>query len=97
MYAISTPALVFILALASSLAVVIQATPVRVCTGTVVAKATTCEAQALLWGYNAGELAAWMFAYNDNVHLDCRNLIINQTVRIFLLQTRLYTRGVTKD
>ena len=89
MYTISTPALVFILALASSLAVVVQATPVPVCTSTVVATATTCKAQALLWdhtgGYDAGELAAWMFAYNDNVNLDCSNLAINQTVRIFLL------------
>ena len=100
MHAISTVALLFILVLTSSLAVVLQAKPVGACTTTIIAAATTCDAEALVLdhtgGYNASELAARMYAYNDNVNLACSNLIVGQTVRIFLLQTSLYPRGVTK-
>ena len=85
MYAVSTAALVCILALASSLAVVVQATPAVACTGTMVATATTCKEQAPVWNMDEADLAAWLFSYNDDVLLDCSNLKVGQTVSIFLL------------
>ena len=86
MYAISTTTLVSILALASSVAVVVQATPIYGCTSTVIATATTCEKQVKDWGNveTAAELSAWLIEYNDNVNPGCTNLIKGQVVRVFL-------------
>ena len=85
MYAISTAGLVSILALASSLAVVVQAKPVPVCTSTVVSLATSCRSQASTFNHDVAEFTAWLFAYNDNVNVGCTNLTIGETVRVFLL------------
>ena len=98
MYTISTTTMVSILALASSLAIVVQTNPIAGCTSTVRAAAPTCKQLAAKWnnGATAADLADWLHKYNDNVDIGCTNLTVGQFVRVRLLQTRLYTRGMTK-
>ena len=94
MYIISTTTLVSIIALASSLAVVVQAaatpinhTKVPKCTEAKQANAKTCVDWR--WGmetlYSTDELAIRVKSYNKDVNNECTDLVIGDTVRVFLL------------
>ena len=91
MYTISTAALVFIVALALSLAVVVQATnhfKDPLCMDYLPAQATSCNEWRKYFSKpqpSEEDLTKWVFEYNDGVNRACDNLILQDNVRAFLL------------
>ena len=94
MYIISTATLVFIIALASSLAVVVQVaaepkdhTAVPKCADARNALARTCHNWWLLSNLTISEadLVSVVTSYNKDVNVECTNLVKGDTVRVFLL------------
>ena len=95
MYTISTAALVSVVALASSLAVVVQAQTSELtkhfndpgCSTYAMAMATSCQD----WRINftpkpsLKEIMSWVADNNRDVNSACTNLIVGDYVRVFLL------------
>ena len=94
MHSISTAALLSIVALVSSLAVVVQASyEPHKCTEWKPATATSCDDWAKDLKMNADVVKTSVLAYNSEVNGACTNLVKGQQVRVFLLQTRIIRIG----
>ena len=88
MRTISTAALICIIALASSLSVVVQAASLKPheCTDWEPATGTTCRQWAKdLNNMNPDDLKLVLSAYNIGVNKGCTNLVTGKKVRVFLL------------
>ena len=95
MHSISTAALLSIVALVSSLGVVVQASyEPHKCTKWKEATKTSCDDWAKDLSMNADVLKTSVLAYNSKVNGACTNLHIGTSVRVFLLQTRIIRTGV---
>ena len=86
MHTISTAALLSIVALVSSLAVVVQASfEPHTCTKMKAATKTSCDDWAKDLHMNPEDLKMVVTTYNKNVNSDCTNLVKGNQVRVFLL------------
>ena len=96
MHSISTAALLSIVALVSSLGVVVQAASLlpHMCSVWKKATATSCVDWAKDLGMDVDVLKTSVLAYNSKVNYKCTNLHIGTSVRVFLLQTRIIRTGV---
>ena len=96
MFTTSTATLVSIVAFALSLAVVVPTTAAfALCTYHESASATSCAGWApdLKMEMSVHELTRRVLLYNTGVNSDCTNLVVNKTVRVFLLRQRVIRTG----
>ena len=92
MYIISTATLITVIALASSLAVVVQAaampkdhTKVPNCIMPLIASTTTCDLWSVMFVVSEEDVAKIVNLYNKDVNPECTDLVKGDTVRVFLL------------